>query len=104
MPARVPHPGRFAGVGVWLEAPDADPRDEVLAHASAAAGAADEAGLGSVWVSESGADTTGPDAPTVPYEAYSLLGALAVRSRRVHLGVVADRGRAAGARRSWPRS
>ncbi len=94
MPARAPHPGPLAGVGIWLEAPpdDGTPFGDVLARADAAATAAEGAGIGSVWVSESGAGTTGPDAPVVPYEAYSLLGALAVRTRLVHLGVVADRG------------
>ena len=78
---------RFAGVGVWLAAPGADDRpDRVLERASSAAAAVERSGAGSLWVSES----TGVAAGAAPYEAYSLLGALAVGTGRVHLGAVAD--------------
>ena len=78
-------PARFGGVGLWLAAPAAGAPD-VLDLAADAVAACERAGVGSVWVSES------PGAPGAgtPYEAYSLLGALAVRSDSVHLGVVAD--------------
>jgi alkanesulfonate monooxygenase SsuD/methylene tetrahydromethanopterin reductase-like flavin-dependent oxidoreductase (luciferase family) len=98
MPARAPLVARFGGIGLWLQAPETGgcPVAGVLGRAVAAVDVAVGAGIGSVWVSES------PPAPHlggygalgshggVPYEAYSLLGALAVRTERVHLGVVAD--------------
>jgi len=62
--------------------------DGILQHAAAAVEAAERVGIGTVWVSESPA----PSGPATPYEAYSLLGALAVSSERARLGVVADRG------------
>jgi len=58
----------------------------VLERAATAAAACERAGLGSLWVSES----PGPAGVGTPYEAYSLVGALAVRSTDLHLGVVAD--------------
>ncbi len=59
-----------------------------MVRATTAARVADRAGSGSLWVSEPDVDgSTG-----VPYEAYSLLGALAVKTELVHLGVVADHG------------
>jgi alkanesulfonate monooxygenase SsuD/methylene tetrahydromethanopterin reductase-like flavin-dependent oxidoreductase (luciferase family) len=82
-----PDGARLAGLGVWLVAPRPDDRaDKVLDRATAAAVAVERSGAGSLWVSES--TTAGSTA--VPYEAYSLLGAMAVRTGRVHLGVVAD--------------
>jgi alkanesulfonate monooxygenase SsuD/methylene tetrahydromethanopterin reductase-like flavin-dependent oxidoreductase (luciferase family) len=91
MDDRAPDGLRLAGVGVWLVPPGPDERsddafDRVLDRASAAAVAVEDSGAGSLWVSES---TAGVSA-VAPYEAYSLLGALAVRTGRVHLGVVAD--------------
>ena len=74
--------------GLWLVAPGPDDdTGGLLERAAATVAAAERAGLGSIWVSESTAD---PGADGVPYEAYSLLGALAARSGRAHLGVVAD--------------
>jgi alkanesulfonate monooxygenase SsuD/methylene tetrahydromethanopterin reductase-like flavin-dependent oxidoreductase (luciferase family) len=58
----------------------------VLELAAAAVSAAERTGIDSLWVSES----PEPVGSATPYEPYSLLGALAVRSDRVHLGVVAD--------------
>ena len=80
---------RLCGLGLCLDAPR--PRgsdDDVLRQAAAAAGAAEWTGLTSVWVVETRAEP--PDA--VPYEAFSLLGALAARTDSVHLGLVADGG------------
>jgi len=80
---------RLCGLGLWLDAPH--PRgsdDDVLEQAAAAARAAERSGLTSVWVVETRAEP--PDA--VPYEAFSLLGALATRTDAVHLGMVADGG------------
>jgi alkanesulfonate monooxygenase SsuD/methylene tetrahydromethanopterin reductase-like flavin-dependent oxidoreductase (luciferase family) len=85
---------RFAGIGLWLEPPPEDPGAPgpgLLDQAAEAAGAADRAGVGTLWVGES----AGPAGLGTPYEAYSLLGALGVRSNRLRLGVVA----AAGERR-----
>jgi len=75
------------GVGLVLGAPDgaAAPFD-VLAAAVRAADVAAAAGCTSLWVAEATAE---PPA-RVPYEAYSLLGALAARSHTVRLGSVAD--------------
>ena len=88
MSERAVHLGRFGGIGLWLEAPR-DPvgaPTDVLERAAGAVEAAEGAGIASVWVSAS----TEPPGVTTPYEAYSLLGALAVRSERVLLGVVVD--------------
>ena len=80
--------GRLAGIGLWLRAPGPhDGAKGILERAITAAQAADRAGHRSLWVSES--DVEGPTG--APYEAYSLLGALAVKTEQVHLGVVADR-------------
>jgi alkanesulfonate monooxygenase SsuD/methylene tetrahydromethanopterin reductase-like flavin-dependent oxidoreductase (luciferase family) len=75
-------------MGLWLEPPEgaSAPATDVLERAAGAVAAAERAGIGSVWVSSS----PRPVGPDTPYEAYSLLGALAVRSERVHLGAVAD--------------
>ncbi len=80
------HPRGLGGIGLWLEPPEEGATSGVLARAAGAAATADRAGIGSLWVSESGH----PAGAATPYEAYSLLGALAVRSDRVRLGVVAD--------------
>ncbi|MGA2835396.1 MAG: LLM class flavin-dependent oxidoreductase [Acidimicrobiales bacterium] len=81
---------RFGGLGLWLAAPDGgDATGQgagILDRASAAAGAAERAGFGSIWVTES----VDVRPAGVPYEAYSLLGALAVTTGRIHLGAVAD--------------
>ena len=88
MPGRAAHLTRFGRIGLWLEPPEAGARvaTGLLDHAAGAVAAAERAGIGSLWVSES----PEPVGSATPYEAYSLLGALAVRSERVHLGVVAD--------------
>ena len=78
---------RLAGLGLCLGRPDARlVQDDLLDRASAAAVAAERAGFTSVWASE----TTAEPPDTVPYEAFSLISALAVRTGTVHLGVVAD--------------
>ena len=80
---------RLTGIGCWLA--DPGPRrsgEDLLARAVAVAVAAERAGATSLWVVEPSAGPPG----AVPYEAYSLLGALAVRTGAIHLGVVADRG------------
>jgi len=80
---------RLRGLGLWLDAPrHRGSGDDVLQQAAAAAGAAERTGLTSVWVVEARAESPG----AVPYEAYSLLGALAARTESVHLGLVADGG------------
>jgi len=91
MPSTPPAPPRLGGTALWLEAPSAPTRtgaDGVLGSAVAAVAAAERAGIGTVWVSES--PVAGGTA--TPYEAYSLLGALATTSERARLGVIADRG------------
>ena len=78
---------QLSGLGLCLERPE--PRrgnGEVLAQATAAAMAAERRGFTSVWVTETSAEP--PD--RVPYEAFSLLGALAVPTVAVHLGAVAE--------------
>ncbi len=81
---------RFGGLGLWLAAPDDDgagvPADGIFAMATAAAEAAERSGFGSMWVSES----VGVGSVGVPFEAYSLLGGLAVTTGRIHLGAAAD--------------
>ena len=80
---------RLAGLGLVLAAPG--PRtgyDDVLGRASATAEAAERGGYTSLWAVETSARI--PD--TVPYEAFSLLGALGVRTDHLHLGVVAEAG------------
>ena len=82
-----PHAAWMSGTGWWLAPPGPDDMPVgLLDRAAAAALAAEAAGVGSLWVSESTA--SGPAG--VPYEAYSLLGALAVGTARIHLGVVAE--------------
>jgi len=81
---------RLAGLGLVLDGPDGPRngrpgRGDSLDRASAAAVAAEQAGFSSVWATETTAEP--PDA--VPYEAFSLVSALAVRTSRIHLGVVA---------------
>ncbi len=74
----------FPGIGPWLDAPGPGRgREEIPARAIAVAHAAELLELRSLWVTEpSGGDPEGP-----PYEAYSLLGALAVRTAQLRLGV-----------------
>jgi len=80
---------RLAGLGVCLGHLDArQVHDDILERASAAAVAAERAGFTSVWAEE----TTARPPDAVPYEAFSLIGALAVRTGTVHLGVVAEAG------------
>jgi len=88
MPGHAAHLGRFGRIGLWLESPHGPSAATtgVLDRASDVVAAAERAGVASVWVSSS----SEPAGPTTPYEEYSLLGALAVRSDQVHLGVVAD--------------
>jgi alkanesulfonate monooxygenase SsuD/methylene tetrahydromethanopterin reductase-like flavin-dependent oxidoreductase (luciferase family) len=78
---------RLAGLGLCLGLPDERlVHDDILDWASAAAVAAELAGFTSVWATETMAEP--PEA--VPYEAFSLISALAVRTRTVHLGVLAE--------------
>jgi alkanesulfonate monooxygenase SsuD/methylene tetrahydromethanopterin reductase-like flavin-dependent oxidoreductase (luciferase family) len=80
---------RLAGLGLILAAPaPRDAGDDVLDASTSAAQAAEAAGFTSVWVTETSAQP--PEA--VPYEAFSLLGALGARTGHVHLGAVADAG------------
>jgi alkanesulfonate monooxygenase SsuD/methylene tetrahydromethanopterin reductase-like flavin-dependent oxidoreductase (luciferase family) len=67
-------------------APGAQDDTSDLVDRAVAAAAAAPAANGSLWVSEPHAVGTA----VVPYEAYSLLGALAVRTEGVRLGVVAE--------------
>jgi alkanesulfonate monooxygenase SsuD/methylene tetrahydromethanopterin reductase-like flavin-dependent oxidoreductase (luciferase family) len=77
------------GVGLLLAAPEGrDPALDLLPDAARVAEVGVAAGCTSVWV---GATAAGPPA-RVAYEAYSLLGALAVRTEGLHLGVAADGG------------
>jgi alkanesulfonate monooxygenase SsuD/methylene tetrahydromethanopterin reductase-like flavin-dependent oxidoreductase (luciferase family) len=79
-----------AGPGLVLEPPvGRDPGADVLGAALAAADLVAARGWGSLWVGE---PTVEPPA-RVPYEPYSLLGALAARSSGVDLGVAAGRDR-----------
>ncbi len=80
-------PRGLSGVGIVLAAPDGSGRsDDTLDRAAALATAAESAGISSLWVEEA---VAAPPAG-VPYEAYSLLGALGSRTVRLHLGVAAD--------------
>lgn len=79
---------RLSGRGLVLGAPGAGPVGHgVLADAAAAADVAERAGLSSLWVVEPDSRSSG----VVPYEAFSLLGALAVGTSSIRLGAVADR-------------
>jgi len=89
MAAIAPAARRLTGLGLVLAAPD--PRHghgDVLGVSIAAARSAERSGFTSVWVVETSARAPG----TVPYEAFSLLGALGVGTDTAHLGVVADAG------------
>ncbi len=80
---------RLSGLGLCLEHPEPRRPDiDVLGQATAVARAAEQSGFTSLWVTEPSADP--PD--RVPYEAFSLLGALALPTFTVHLGAVADGG------------
>ena len=81
---------RLTGLGLVLGRPNGSRngrhgRSDSFDRASAAAVAAEQAGFTSVWATET---TAGPP-DTVPYEAFSLISALAVRTGTIHLGVVA---------------
>ncbi len=80
-------PSRSAGIGLGLWLPAAGNGHTgagFLDWATSVASAAEETGFDSVWVSESA-----PGAPgRMAHEGYSLLGAFAVRSGRVRLGLV----------------
>lgn len=81
-------PGRLTGVGLVLTVPAPGERiGDCLEQAVVVAAAAESAGIDSLWVEEAVAE---PPA-RVPYEAYSLLGALGSRTGHLHLGVAADR-------------
>jgi len=76
---------RGIGLGLWLPAAgNGRTGAGFLEWAASVASAAEETGFDSVWLSESSSGAPG----RVAHEGYSLLGALAVRSGRVHLGVV----------------
>ena len=107
MAERASGPAGLGGIGVWLRPPPAGAdSSDLLDRAAAVAGAAERSGLRSLWVSESTGSSgesgesgeseeleeLGESGESAPYEAYSLLGALAVRTDRIHLGVVADGG------------
>ena len=80
---------RLRGLGLCLE--HAEPRRrgaDVLGRATAVAKAAEQSGFATLWVTETSAEP--PE--RVPYEAFSLLGALAVPTETIHLGAVADGG------------
>ncbi len=82
---------RPAPAGLWLVGSGAGPAGHLLGQVTAAARAAEEEGLGGLWVDESPPTTR--DGPR--YEPYSLLGALAVGTERISLGAFP---RAAGRR------
>ncbi len=77
-------------LGLW--ATDLGPvaaRGGLMSGTAAIAEAAEEAGFDALWVSEmpfDTADTSAENGPTC--EAYSLLGALAARTRSIRLGIV----------------
>ena len=78
------------GLSLWLEAPVAGTQDgSVLERARTAAEAAVRIGCTALWISEPDRD---PATGRVPYEAYSLLGAMAAYRNDLHLGVSADGG------------
>ncbi len=80
---------RLSGLGLCLGPPEPRRPDvDVLGRATAVARAAEQSGFTSLWVTETSAEP--PE--RVPYEAFSLLGALAVPTETVHLGAVADGG------------
>lgn len=78
------------GLSLWMEAPEAGTQDgSVLERARTAAEAAVRIGCTALWISEPDRD---PATGRVPYEAYSLLGAMATYRYDLHLGVSADGG------------
>jgi len=78
------------GLSLWLEAPGAGAgHGSVLEPARTAAEAAVRIGCTALWISEPDRD---PATGRVPYEAYSLLGALATYRYDLHLGVSSDAG------------
>lgn len=74
-------------LGVWLAEPFPSADDHSFAGSFALAQAAEEAGFDSLWVSD---NIVRLDRPTIEvsraHEAYSLLGALATRTRSIRLG------------------
>jgi len=94
MAAPRPDGARFSGTALWLMAPGAQDDTSDLVDRAVAAASAAPAANGSLWVSEPQHEV---GTSVVPYEAYSLLGALAVRTDGVRLGVVAE-----GAQRRAP--
>lgn len=74
-------------LGVWLVEPFPSADDRSFAGSLALAQAAEEAGFDSLWVSD---NIHALDRPTTEvsraHEAYSLLGALATRTRSIRLG------------------
>jgi len=83
-------------LGCWLTGPLTDTDDiPVLERVSTLAVAAEASGFDSFWVSDQVAARTGGVPETRCLEAYSLLGALAIRTRTMRLGAVpvADSGR-----------
>ncbi len=83
-----PARGRGIGLGLWLAAAGVDRSGAALLdRAASAASAAEQTGFDSVWLSESAPGAQG----RITHEGYSLLGALAVRTGRAHLGVVPAR-------------
>ena len=77
-------------LGLWLSDLDRGSGSNGLLHdASAAADAAERAGFDSLWVSDRIATVGGDLDPLRPvFEAYSLLGALATRTRSIRLGAL----------------
>jgi alkanesulfonate monooxygenase SsuD/methylene tetrahydromethanopterin reductase-like flavin-dependent oxidoreductase (luciferase family) len=81
--------GRLGRLGFWLSPVNpAAGGHQLFASVAAAAEAAEAAGFDSLWVSD---QVRGPGAVSVAdpaFEAYSLLGALATRTRRIRLGAL----------------
>jgi alkanesulfonate monooxygenase SsuD/methylene tetrahydromethanopterin reductase-like flavin-dependent oxidoreductase (luciferase family) len=76
-------------LGLWLSDLARGPDVGLLQRASAAAEAAELAGFDSLWVSDQIANVgVGPGPDGTGYEAYSLLGALATRTRSIRLGTI----------------
>lgn len=74
-------------LGVWIAEPFSSAEDHPFAASIALAQAAEESGFDSLWVSDNVRDLDHPTA-AVPraHEAYSLLGALAPKTRSIRLG------------------
>jgi alkanesulfonate monooxygenase SsuD/methylene tetrahydromethanopterin reductase-like flavin-dependent oxidoreductase (luciferase family) len=72
-------------LGVWLGDPLSSANDHSFANSYAVAQAAEEAGFDSLWLSDNVHELDRPSSE-ISHEAYSLLGALATRTRSIHLG------------------